>query len=528
MIPKNVIDIFLTECLFYEGYPKGSVRFGLDALAMRYLGVKLDKSIRGVIHKEGLSDRVVEYSLEDVAYLELIHNKQMEIIGKSDLLEVCKLEWAYVKTLAYICYSGVKIDVDFWVNRVHKDEKMVEDILNELDVFFIEKYPNMAIESGDLFQPLACPVNWNAPQQVGKLLHDLGYPVTDNEGKISVEGKNLKKIKGDPLIDKYLLFKECQKRVSTYGMSWIKAINKHTGRVHSTFWQILDTGRLSSGNAKEGIPNLLNIPQSNDVRNGIVPEKGNVLIDSDYTGQENVILAEKSQEPNLLAFFSEGHGDLHSFVTQKVYPDTAGKIPLGEVKDKFPKERFLCKSVGFALSYGGDYHTVSRNAGISLEAAKEVETAYFNAFPGLTKYFNFRRKDVFDKGYILVNDYFKRKVRVPELEKAMQEYGNYDIIPSWKKGQIERNSLNSPTQGTAADMVKLAGIYVFDWIIESGNFDVVLMQNSIHDQIILEGPVEMEQEMTQNLKELMEKAGKVLCPNLGVAADPVSLYKWQK
>ena len=163
----------------------------------------------------------------------------------------------------------------------------------------------MAIESGDLFQPLACPVNWNAPQQVGKLLHDLGYPVTDNEGKISVEGKNLKKIKGDPLIDKYLLFKECQKRVSTYGMSWIKAINKHTGRVHSTFWQILDTGRLSSGNAKEGIPNLLNIPQSNDVRNGIVPEKGNVLIDSDYTGQENVILAEKSQEPNLLAFFKK-------------------------------------------------------------------------------------------------------------------------------------------------------------------------------------------------------------------------------
>ena len=109
-----------------------------------------------------------------------------------------------------------------------------------------------------------------------------------------------------PIVDAYLKYKALQKEISTYGTSWKKFISPVTGRIHTTFQQLMDTGRLSCGNKRDGTPNLQNIPSDEETRSCFICEKGNIMIDADYSSQEQVVMANFSQEPNLLNFYKKG------------------------------------------------------------------------------------------------------------------------------------------------------------------------------------------------------------------------------
>lgn len=363
--PNHVYDSFLAESVLYQGlnyelYPKG-----LADLAMKYCNVKLDKSIRGNIHWQGLTPSVINYAADDVKYLEQIRNAQMALINDKLLYRTLSLENEFVKVLAYIEMCGLRIDVPSWKDRVKKDEQILAEKLEALNEFIIssgrfEEYVNRQM---DLFsEGFSCNINWSSPTQCVKFFQKLGLNLLTKDKKTgkmkySVDAKILTPQKNiDPVVDVYLDFKGQEKVISTYGMNWIKQIDPVTGRLHTQFKQLIDTARLSSGGknqkTKENYINFLNIPQDNAIRNCIIPKEGYVFIDSDYSSQEQVVLANESKEPKLLEFYEKNleGGDMHTFICKKLWPELE-PLSVDEVKSKHKDKRHMAKIAGLKENY---------------------------------------------------------------------------------------------------------------------------------------------------------------------------------
>jgi DNA polymerase-1 len=366
--------------------------------------------------------------------------------------------------------------------------------------------------------------------------------------------------KKHPIISTYIEYTEHQKVVSTYGENWFDYINPVTGRIHSNYTQIMNTGRLSSGQKgkpKQGIPqmpNMQNIPSDNRTRSCFQAEPGNMLIVSDYSGQEQIVLANKSLDKDLIRFYKEGLGDMHSFIASKIFPELSN-LSLDEIKDNHKNKRQIAKGAGFAINYGGTGITIAQNLSLSLEEGEEVYKAYFKAFPGLADYFKQEKQRALKLGYIEFNAVSNRKCFIPffedfqKLHKELYETDgfwesykleksqNSTIFKSYfkpkvreyfiKKGDIERMSLNYPIQGTSADITKLAGVYFFRYLLENNLVFKVKLPNVVHDEWIVEAPEDMAESISKILQECMEKAGDVFCKTIKLKADPCVTLNWK-
>lgn len=295
----NVFDTYLAEKILFLGYPPGVHEMSLNACCIRYLGVTLDKSIRGTIHREGLSPRVIRYAAEDVEFIVDLYEKQLEALRDKDLLDAIQVENKFVIVLAYIEYCGIKLDRSKWQAKMTTDratfvkakQELDDWVLNHGDTRFILKDPQ-----GDLFlgyAPAKCGIMWSSPLQVVPFFESLGFDLTIKDKKTgdlkkSVEAKVIEPQKDkSPVAELYLNYKQAEKVISTYGQSFIDQINPISGRIHTQFNQLMDTTRLSSGGRDKdtGVEtiNLQNIPADDATRACFVAEPGNVLIDCDYT-----------------------------------------------------------------------------------------------------------------------------------------------------------------------------------------------------------------------------------------------------
>lgn len=560
IIPTKLYDTYLAEMVLSTG--KINHRRGLDFLVKRYcVNVTLDKEIRGVIHKEGLSSRVIKYAADDVAFLHEIREKQEKKIQEEGSRMALKLDNWCVRSLAYIEFCGIYLDTKKWLNKCEEDLSELSKITDELDNWVTENKPEYTETQYDMFsEGLPCAINWNSPKQIIPLFKELGVNTTvDDKGNIkdSIDAKVLDKQKNKhPLIQTYLKYSGIQKLTSTYGKEFLKSVNKITGRVHTTYKQIMNTGRMSSGetNKKIGLkyPNMQNIPSDTRHRSCFAVEPGNKMIVSDYSSQESRILAEYSKEPNLVNFYLSGEADLHSYATKLVFSEETKGLNLKEVKKQFPDKRQLMKGYNFALAYGGTAVTVSNNLNIPLSLAEETEVKYFEAFPGLKSYFKKAAAQPVKDGYVLINnvtgrksyiDFYKDFKRLDEridsdfwttyrAEKAKNsDLFNHELKPLVrdyfrKKGMIERRGLNFPIQGSAADMTKLALCYIFDWILENNYFNIVKIVQVTHDEIGCEAPEELAEDVALVVKESMEKAGKVFCKTIPIEAEPEISSWW--
>ena len=560
IIPTKIYDTYLAEMVLSTG--KINHRRGLDFLVKRYcVNVTLDKEIRGVIHKEGLSSRVIKYAADDVAFLHEIREKQEKKIQEEGSRMALKLDNWCVRSLAYIEFCGIYLDTKKWLNKCEEDLSELSKITDELDNWVTENKPEYTETQYDMFsEGLPCAINWNSPKQIIPLFKELGVNTTvDDKGNIkdSIDAKVLDKQKDKhPLIQTYLKYSAIQKLTSTYGKEFLKSVNKITGRVHTTYKQIMNTGRMSSGetNKKIGLkyPNMQNIPSDTRHRSCFAVEPGNKMIVSDYSSQESRILAEYSKEPNLVNFYLSGEADLHSYATKLVFSEETKGLNLKEVKKQFPDKRQLMKGYNFALAYGGTAVTVSNNLNIPLSLAEETEVKYFEAFPGLKSYFKKAAAQPVKDGYVLINnvtgrksyiDFYKDFKRLDEridsdfwttyrAEKAKNsDLFNHELKPLVrdyfrKKGMIERRGLNFPIQGSAADMTKLALCYIFDWILENNYFNIVKIVQVTHDEIGCEAPEELAEDVALVVKESMEKAGKVFCKTIPIEAEPEISSWW--
>lgn len=561
IIPYKVYDTFLGEKTTRLGID--SHRCSLDACVYRHLGIVLDKTERKNINGK-FTPSFILYSALDVAYLHKLKEIQLEILEKQGSLKSIELDNRFVKVLAYIEYCGIKLDESKWRIKMNKTKQDLDKAETELNDFVLEKKMDKFIERQlDMFNTqVKASVNWNSSQQVVEFFKALGVDtkvVEKGIEKDTIEASHLGKfVKDYPIIENYLNYKQAQKDLGTYGENWIRLINPVSGRIHTQYKQLMNTGRLSSGGRNketgEAYPNLQNIPSDEETRSCFVAENGNVIIGCDYTGQEQIVLVNKCLDANLLEFYDKNLGDMHSFVASKMYDELDG-MDLDEIKKKHKDKRQSAKVAGFAINYGGSGIGIADQLGLSVEQGQKIYDAYFAAFPGLKAYFDEAKKFGVDNGYVLISAVTGKKSYVDyydeflEAKKAVSVKGFWDNYKKHrehktasyskikqqvstffsKKGQIERMSLNYPIQGESAEITKLSCVYFWeDYLLPNNLLFTVKFINTVHDENLVECPESLSGEVANALESAMVKAGAVFCKRVPLKADPCIEKFWKK
>lgn len=553
IVPLRVYDGYLAEKLLWLGYPAGMHEMSLKAASINYLGVDMDKSVRGKIIQTGLTEDVIVYAAGDVSYLGKIRDKQLIELEKKGLLKAIDFENEFVKCLAYIEYCGAKLDVDKWKIKMATDLNNLEKYEAELNEWVEEseyssKYCSVNIQ-GDLFNGFdtkpRCHINWTSSQQVIPLFEELGLnlKVLDKKTKHYKKSVDIKVVEPQasksPLIPIYIKYKKAAIIVNTFGQKFLNLINPVTGRIHANFNQLgTDTGRLSSTE-----PNLQNLPHDAQTRACFVSDKGNRWISADYSGQESYLMASMANDEAMLEELTNGSGDLHSLTAKMVFQQIPRDMPLKDIKKNFKDLRQEAKGYEFCFNYGGQDSTLIRNYGLDAKRAKEIYENYMSGFAGLKRYQDFRRVDVMRKGYILLSkitghkayiyDYDELKMQMEKQDdpdfwayyrEMKQENPECDTVQGvrWlarRKAESEKQSINYPIQAAGALCFKLASIKLFNWLLKNGLLFKVKYCIPVHDEINLEAPDEISEEVADILVKCMVSAGKPFCTRAHLGAD---------
>ncbi len=328
------------------------------------------------------------------------------------------------------------------------------------------------------------PINLNSTQQLGDLLFEqLGLP----HGKKTTRGystsaevlENLRDIAPE-VIDPLLRYRQLTKLNSTYIEGLLRLTGAH-GRVHSTFDQVATaTGRISSSE-----PNLQNIPvrteEGREIRQAFLPREGWVLLDADYSQIELRLMAHFSGDDAMLDAFRTGQ-DVHARTASEIF-----EVPLDEVDGTL---RSRAKAVNFGLIYGISAFGLSRNTGVSQQEAKTFISRYFAKYPGVKRFMDTAAQDGAENGYALT--LMGRRRYLPELQSAnamTREFG-------------KRAAMNTPVQGTAADIIKLAMVRVHEALKREGLQSRLILQ--VHDELLLECPPEEAAQAARILQSAME------------------------
>jgi len=559
IVPTRVYDTFLGEKTARLGIE--SHRCSLAACVQRHCGVTLSKEERANITGR-LTEGFVKYSAYDVKYLHEIKSKQNfgQLTEGTDVS--MELDNRFVLVLAYIEYCGMKLDVEQWTKKIEKVQIQADEAVESLNKFILENNMTKFIDHQlDMFSSgNKINVNWNSPSQVVEFFEAIGVNTTVVEKgvkKQTIEASHLGKFASKyPIINTYLSFKEAQKDIGTYGYNWIEQINPVSGRIHTQFKQLMNTGRLSSGGKSGNVKNFnfQNIPSDQETRSCFVAEDGNLLISCDYTAQESVVLANQCLDPSLLEFYDKGLSDMHSFIASKMFKELNG-LSLDEIKSKHKDKRQQSKVIGFALAYGGSAKAISDQLNLSPEEGEDIYKKYFLAFPDLDRYYTEAKKFGVEKGYVLLSpvtgkkcyvDYFEEFKGIEQELKSKEFWEKYKQIKNSdtptartmkdkvsryfrKKGDIERMSLNYRVQGESAEISKLAGIYFWkDYLIPKNLFNTVKIVNIIHDEYLIECPESIVEQCSNAIQQAMEKSAAKFCKRVRLGAEPAHARYWKK
>lgn len=466
IVIRNVYDTYLGEKILFLGFPPGIVSLSLQACCDRYLHVYLDKTVRGKIHA-GVTEEVIVYAANDVVYLEDIMNAQMKIIAQRGQQNALEIENKFVRVLAYIEFCGIRLDPSRWKAKMVKDKErlrvaeqrlndwVIKYVLDKNDPSLIQRnYDShkkgkptklkesvyVVIPAPSLFSEFdtgpQCIINWSSSKQVIRLFKELGFDLLVKDKKTgkmkeSVESKyiEMQKDKSD-IVPLYLEYSAAFKVVTSFGQNFLDAINPITQRIHPTFNQMMDTGRLSCGSGGKGrggktkdddiaeededkntttqtndkSVNIQQLPATEETRAAFVPEKGHLLVDCDYGDQEGHVFTELSNDREWIAFYNDpNERDGHSFVAKMCFPKDLDGIEEKQVKKVRKDLRDLAKKARFCFNYNGQAPTMAANCNIPVDFATEIQNNYFKRFNGIASYFKVQKRDMWDRGYILIS-----------------------------------------------------------------------------------------------------------------------------
>lgn len=592
IVPYNVYDLFLAEKVMWNGYPvrltpevwdriqcprydyvpadpkkKGSkasyvLFMNLKKLGEMYLGVELDKSIRGQIIYKGLVGDVIVYAANDVKYLEKIRELQLMQLRKQGLLIAVEYENRSILPIAYMCYCGIRMDRKRWEKKMEHDQAILDGIVGEMNKWLIEHEPDskyIKIDlQGNLFTGFntepQVTLNWNSSKQVIPLFKKYGIDTTaldkeDDEDKDSIGAKVLGPQKDKcSLIPLYIRFKEMKKLCSTYGANVLKQIDDETGRLYTNFNSLgTDTARISSGGkdkaAKIEYVNMLNMPADAETRACFIAEEGNKWISIDYSGQESYIMADAADDKEMIRELTYGEGDLHTLTAKIVFPEIPKDMSAKEVKKQYHKLRQDAKGYEFAFNYAGNDNTIMRNFGLTAKRAKEIYDNYMRGFNGLKRYIEFRKKDWFNKGYIDLNPKVGYKAYIydwsylKKLQAKFREPGFWDYYREMKvdapkcdtvmmvkeffkrRADSDRQSVNYPIQHTGALCYKVSMVNFFEYLRHNDLLFKVLITVTPYDEINCEAPEEIAEDVAKTLHEIMVNAGAYFVKKVKLDAD---------
>ena len=424
----------------------------------------------------------------------------------------------------------------------------------ELEIPFPYVEQNLQMDLFQEFNPTPyCNINWKSPKQTIPIFELLGFKLDtfDKKTKQKKKSTDSDTIKSQrevcpELADAYIKFKEAAKVCDAFGENWLKAVNPITGRIHADFHQLGgDTARLSCGGGEAAV-NVQQLPKESETRACFVSEKGNKFISEDYQSQESRIIASVANDAAMLHVYDPGQcGDMHSLVCKKAFPKETGDCPVEEIKKRFPKLRDGTKSeVEFPLNYGGDWNTIKEHSGKSEAESKEIYDNYMKGFPGVKKYQDYCRKEVIKKGYILMNPVTGHRAHIEDWDNRwkqirdftwspnfweefnkMKKYDPYSKEVYWinqwrrKKSELEKASINYRIQNRGAMCFKLSSILLFKWIIKNNYQNIVKICIPVHDELNLEAPDSIAEEVALVLQQCMEKGAKPFCTRLPLSTD---------
>lgn len=400
---------------------------------------------------------------------------KLEEHQQSDLLFEMELPLANV--LAKMEIAGIKVKVETLKAMQAENEVLIEQLTKEI------------------YELAGQEFNINSPKQLGTILfEDMGLPLEytkKTKTGYSTAVDVLERLAPiAPVVSKILDYRQISKLQSTYVIGLQDAILED-GKIHTRYVQDLtQTGRLSSTD-----PNLQNIPvrleQGRLIRKAFVPSLENsVLLASDYSQIELRVLAHISQDQHLIEAFQQG-ADIHTSTAMRVFG-------IEKAEDVTPNDRRNAKAVNFGVVYGISDFGLSNNLGISRKEAKNYIDTYFERFPGIKNYMETIVREARDKGY--VETLYKRRRELPDINSR-----NFNV-----RNFAERTAINSPIQGSAADILKVAMINLDKALTDAGLSTRMLLQ--VHDEIVLEVPMAELETVKAMVKETMESAIQLSVP----------------
>ena len=470
--------IFDTMLAYYVIEPDGKAT--MDMMSTKYLGYE-PVAIEELIGKKGRTqgsmrdvelEKIKEYAVEDTDITLQLKNVLIPLLKKNGVEKVFReVENPLVKVLTDMEYEGAKIDVDF-LNEYSKE---------------LEREAKKSEEA--VYKQAGVRFNLSSPKQLGEVLFEklqldpkakktkTGQYATGEDVLMKLAHKN-------QICMDILAYREYTKLKSTYVDALPLLINRKTGRVHTTYGQaVAVTGRLSSNN-----PNLQNIPIRSDrgreIRKAFIPrDKDHVLLSADYSQIELRIVAAISGDPNMGDAFRQNK-DIHTATAAKVYNV--------EEKDVTKEMRYKAKSVNFGIIYGQGAFGLADNLGISRTEAKAIIDNYKKEFHGITKYMDDTINFAREHGY--VQTLMGRRRWLRDINSA-----NFTV-----RGFAERNAINSPIQGTAADMIKLAMIKLYEELEKRKFRSKMILQ--VHDELVFDALKEEAEAIKPVIIECMQTA----------------------
>jgi len=525
----NVYDTMLAEALLSSGK---RLSLGLKNLVLNYLKIDIDKEVRGEFINKSMSDftlQQVKYSADDVFHLLPIREAQIKLIEEYNLKSVLNLENEAVLAFADMEFNGLKIDLPRW-NKVAEDVKEeINEILEKLYDFILsnEEFksfipPTITLslfddEKTELRRQLKSNFNFSSPKQVLSLFKTLEPSLDSVNADVLQTIKNIHSI-----IGLYITFKEKEKLYNSYGPKFSKYI-RSDGKVHTNFKQIVSTGRAASSS-----PNMHQIPATNTYRNSFVCDDSDwVFASSDFSSQELCIIATGSKDPVWIDALTSGQ-DLHSVCASLVFDKkwkNAAEEGCAYYIDKsvctcagHKKLRTHAKTVNFGLAYGMSAQKLSDTIGVSLQTAENIINKFFATFPKIRQFLNNLGKFGVNNGYVKTFPPFERirwfEEWTPQLDDARI------------KSSIERQSKNTPIQGTGADMTKVALVLIRRLIILN-DLPVKLVM-TVHDQIDTIVHKDFAQRWKVLLQKMMEKAAERILENGLLKAETEISKCWKK
>ncbi|HEM6035753.1 TPA: DNA polymerase I [Streptococcus suis] len=432
-------------------------------------GAKLDLPEREVFFPHLARKVQVLIETEEPMLTKLEENQQLDLLFDMEL--------PLANVLAKMEIAGIKVEAETLKTMQSENEVLIDQLTKEI------------------YELAGQEFNINSPKQLGTILfEDMGLPLEytkKTKTGYSTAVDVLERLAPiAPVVSKILEYRQITKLQSTYVVGLQDAILED-GKIHTRYVQDLtQTGRLSSTD-----PNLQNIPvrleQGRLIRKAFVPSLENsVLLASDYSQIELRVLAHISQDQHLIEAFQQG-ADIHTSTAMRVFG-------IEKAEDVTPNDRRNAKAVNFGVVYGISDFGLSNNLGITRKEAKVYIDTYFERFPGIKNYMETIVREARDKGY--VETIYKRRRELPDINSR-----NFNV-----RNFAERTAINSPIQGSAADILKVAMINLDKALTEAGLATRMLLQ--VHDEIILEVPVAELETVKAMVKETMESAISLSVP----------------